>query len=222
MRSTRRLMTYAPKSSVLTLLTVGWLLTGVACSTAKKTKPELSDLEGRKVALIDVEGESTSRKVAEVALINQLMKRGSFVLIPKEDVEKARLAPTQDPTDWQGIARRAGAEVALRMKILQFDADTREGYSSEEVKDEILAKERGDDGKAERLYKVKAMDGTVKVEVQYADLRKDPPDVRTGIAQASDKVQAEARTTSAHLPPKLRFLENLANEAFAKFFEQYK
>lgn len=198
----------------------------LSCSSTPKKTPELSKMEGKKVALIEIEGESTSRSIVEVALVNQLLQHGSFVLVSKQDVEAARRAPEQDPRDWKGIAKRAGADYALRGKILEFDADTREGYSSEEVEDSQLAEERGEDAaKTERLFKVKSVTGKVRVELEFADLNspKDPKDndTRIGIAESQDQVVQEERKLAARMPPKLRFLEKIANEAFRKFFEIY-
>jgi hypothetical protein len=197
---------------------------GAACSSAKKkTTPELGELEGHKVAVVEIDGEETARKVAQVALINQLVQKGSFEIVPKQDVEAARTAIGQDPTDWLGIARRAGADYALKMRVLEFVGDTREGYSSETVEDSQLQAEQGGDGKTEHVYKVRALDGHVRFEVQIADVREGgAADLRTGIAEAQDRVTVEAKTEAAHLPPKLRFLEKLANQAFARFFEQYR
>lgn len=193
----------------------------IACSHgAKRTTPELSKLEGKKVALIDVDGEDTARRIVEVALINQLVARGTFIIVSKQDVEAARVAPSQNPTDWVGIARRAGADYALRGKVLNFDGDIREGYSSETVEDSQLAAERGpDEGKTERIYKVKSLDGNVRVELQFAATQGD--DIRTAVAEKTGRVVSEGKDEAVHLPPKLRFLENLANAAFKDFFDRY-
>src|SRR4051812_36998742 len=100
---------------------LGCIFSLAACSTAKKkTLPALSDLQGKKIALVSIEGEATAKKVVEVALINQLIQRGTFILISKQDVETARTAPNQSPTDWQGLAKRVGADYALQAEILQF------------------------------------------------------------------------------------------------------
>jgi len=202
-----------------------FLAAGTAgCSSSpKRTTPELSKLEGKKIALVDLEGEPTARKIVEVALVNQLVQRGTFFLVPKEEVEAARAEASHDPTDWKGLARRVNADFALRAKVLTFEAKTREGYSSEEVEDSQLEAERGEkDNKLVRLYKVKAMTGNVRVQLEFSGVGKDiDPDPRTGVAEESHEVTAEARTGAAHLPPKLRFLENLANDAFRKFFDQY-
>lgn len=46
-------------------------------------------MNGKKVALVAIEGEATEIKIIEVALVNQLMAHGSFFLISKEDLTKA-------------------------------------------------------------------------------------------------------------------------------------
>ena len=201
------------------------LALAAGCSTAKKkTAPELARLEGRKVALVDIDGEETARRVVEVALINQLANRGTFILVSKQDVEAARAAPDQSPTDWKGLARRSGAEFALRAKVLEFSAETREGYSSEMVEDSQLAQEQGESArKSERIFKAKAIDGKVRVQLEFTELSpKDASDaVRVAVAEKTDRVSGDEKDGAIHLPPKLRFLENLTNEAFREFFERY-
>jgi hypothetical protein len=191
-----------------------------ACSSAKKkTTPVLSDMNGKKVALISVDGEETPKKIVEVALVNQLVQRGTFILVPKPDVEAARAAPEQDPTDWKGIAKRAGADFALQAKVLKFDAPVREGYSSEEVVDSQLAEEMGTDGKTQQVFKTKSMEGDVQVELQFTRL--EDGDTRSGVAEAREKVEANAKSSSIRMPPPLRFLEKLSNKAFREFFDRY-
>ncbi len=206
---------------------VVWLIIGglawvlASCSSAKKkTTPELSDFLGKKVALVSIEGEPSAKKIAEVALINQLVRRGTFILISKQDVQKAASAPDQNPMDLQAIAKRAGAEFALEMKVLQFDAPISEGYSTEEEVDSQLGEEQGTDGKTERVFKVKSMDGHVRIQLRFTHLTDN--EVRTGIAESEKRVEESANHSSIHLPPQLRFLESLSNQAFQDFFEQYK
>ncbi|MCC7440539.1 MAG: hypothetical protein IT285_02835 [Bdellovibrionales bacterium] len=196
------------------------LATGCAAG-ARRTTPELSELEGRRVALIAVEGEATARKVVEVALVNQLVENGTFILVNKKDVDVARARVGQDPADWKGLARSAGAELALRARVLTFDANVTEGYSAEKVKDSQLAAERGEDAaETERLYKVRALEGNVRVELEFTDL--STGDVRSAVAEKQQKVVADTSQSAAHLPPRLRFLEGVANQAFSRFFEEYR
>ncbi len=193
-----------------------------ACSSAKKkTEPELALLEGKRVALLEVAGESTARKIVEVSLVNQLLKRGTFILVPKQEVEQARLDPAQDPMDHLGIARRAGAEFALTAEVLKLSAEEHSGYSKENVHDSQLAEEQGNDGETERIVKVKSLDGEVEVRLRFTSL-KDPSETRSAIAQAKDHVEANEKESAIHLPPKLRFLESLCNRAFQSFFERYQ
>jgi hypothetical protein len=181
---------------------------------------------GKKVALVSVDGEQTARSVTEVALVNQLIKNGSFELVSKQDVEKARVSPNQDPMDWIGIARRAGADYGLRAKVLEFDATEQQGYSSEQKEDPQLEQDMGQfmkkGDKTERMYKVKALNAKIRVQLDFAKTDPKDPDLRSAVAESSDSVTVEAKSEAAHLPPRLRFLEKLENEAFAKFFEQYQ
>lgn len=193
------------------------------CSHARKKTVELSEMQGKKVALISIDGEETARKVTEVALINQLVQHGSFDLVSKQDVEKARVAPDQDPMDWIGIARRSGADYALKAKVLQFDATENKGYSSEKVEDSQMAQDMGEDHRmTDQIYKVKSLVGHVQIQLDFAKTDPKDPDLRTGVAEAEDTVTAGTRTEAPHLPPSLRFLEQIEGKAFAKFFEQYK
>lgn len=168
---------------------------------------------------MSLEGEPTAKKIVEVALVNQLVQKGTFELLSKGEVEAAQAAPEQDPTDWKGIATKAGADYILHANVLQFEAPIREGYSKQEVIDTQLAEERGTDGKTEQVYKVKAMNGHVKVRLTFTRLSDD--DKRTAVAQADRQIEASAQAGAIHLPPKLRFLEELTNQAFQEFFEKF-
>jgi hypothetical protein len=207
---------------LLALIGVSW----TSCSSGpKRTTPELSKLEGKKVALVEVEAEPTARRIVEVALVNQLVKDGTFILVSKQDVDAARTQPKTDLLNPIDIARAAGADFALLARVLEFDATTREGYSKEVVEDSQLAEERGEKERmTERLYKVKSLTGKVRVEMTFlpAAADADLSDRRTAVAEADQVVTAEAKTSAARLPPKMRFLEELTNQAFAKFFETYR
>ena len=194
------------------------------CSTGRVgTDPEISKLQGKKVALVELDGEPNARAIVEVALVNQLVKRGSFILISEKDVMKSRAAPDQDPTDWKAIAKNAGAEYALRGNILEFSAEQSESYSAVEEPDSQLEAETGKQ-KAERIVKIKTLEGAVRVQLEFADLERNPdqsPLVQTGVAEHNEKITTDPVKKGPELPPRLRFLENLTNEAFRKFFERY-
>jgi len=189
-----------------------------ACSHAQKKTPELAKLAGKKVALVEVTGEDTARRIAEVALINQLTARGTFILVSKEDVEAARVSYKQDPSDWKGIAQRAGADYGLIARVLEFKTIQNTGYNHVKTEDSEMEKETGN-AETDNLVKVKSLTGTVKIELQFAELKTN--DVRTGIVEKSNTVTADESQGGIHLPPRLRFLEDLSNQAFHEFFDKY-
>jgi hypothetical protein len=192
-----------------------------SCSgKSSKTTPELSKMEGKKVALVEIQGEETSRNIVEVALINQLVRTGNFIIISKQDLAAAKLAPDVDPSNAKAVAARAGADFALTAKVLNFDADTRMGYDAIKVEDSQLAAETGD-GNTEQIYKVRQLSGHVKVQLDFTDLT-GKSSGKSGIAERTGQVTEEAKNSAAHLPPRLRFLEDLSNQAFHDFFETYQ
>jgi hypothetical protein len=193
-----------------------------ACSGKKvRTTPELAKLEGKKVALVEVDGEETARNIVEVALVNQLVRTGYFELVSKQDLQAARIAVDVDSSNPMAVARKAGADYALIAKVLAFDANEKQGYSEEKVHDSQLEKETGN-GETTRVYKVKRLDGHVAVELDFTDVRPSKNDTRSAVAEKTDQVIAEGKDEAAHLPPRLRFLEKLSNQAFQEFFEKYK
>ena len=197
-------------------------LAGSCSSAKKKTTPELSRLEGKKVALVDVEAEPTARTIVEVALVNQLIQRGSFQLLSKQDVDTAKAAPGVDTSDWKAVAKKAGADVALRAKVREFDAQTHEGYDKEMAEDSQMIEERGEEGRrTEKLIKVHSIRAKVRVELQFLTL--DDNDLRTGVADAeTEEVRKDSRQGAARLPPKMSVLQKLTEGAFKKFFERYE
>jgi hypothetical protein len=203
------------------LLALGLIVGLGGCSSAQK-KPEfkLGALSGKKVALVGIEAEPTARTMIEVALVNQLIERGSFILIPRQDVEAAKKAPEQDPTDWKGIAKAAGADVALRAVVHQFDSTLKEGYSTEWVYDSQIAAEQGTDGKVEQTFPVKSLTTTVEVELLWTDLKQTPNATLSTTAEASETVVENARKSAIHLPPKLRMLETITARAFKRLFDR--
>lgn len=210
---------YRPISLVRFLTTIGLVGLTTACASTRKTTPELALLEGKRVALMDIEGEPTARKIVEVALVNQLVKRGTFILVSKKDVKKARTEAHIDPRDDRRVADAVQASHTLRAKVLTLDADEIKGFNTETVVDSQLAEERGDDGKAERVYPVKALDGKVRIELRFLEVATG--DERKAVAEFQRRVEKAANREAIHLPPKLRFLEELSNEAFQEFFERY-
>jgi hypothetical protein len=193
------------------------------CSGKKvRTTPELSRLAGKKVALVEVDGEETARNIVEVALVNQLVRTGYFELVSKQDIEAARVALDVDSSHPLAVARKSGADYALEAKVLAFDAVEKQGYSEEKVQDSQLEQETGN-GETTRVYKVKRLDGHVAVELDFTDVRASGKgETRSAVAEKSEQVSADSRTEAAHLPPRLRFLEKLSNDAFHDFFEKYK
>ncbi len=199
---------------------LGCTISLVSCSTAKrKGELDLSALRGKKVALVSTEGEPTAKSIMEVALVNQLIQQGTFILLPKLDLEKARSAPDIQPTDYRQIAQRAGADYALRIKVMEFEAETKKGYSTEKIYDSEIAAEQGTDGQVERVFKTEALEGHVQFELKFTAVADSS--TQSGIAEAQERVEASEKNSAIHLPLKLRFLETLSNKAFREFFNRY-
>lgn len=169
-----------------------------ACASPPKTTPELSTLLGRKVALVEVRGEPTAAKIVEVALVNELVKDGTFELINKRE-------------------GRTGAEFLLQINVIDFTATENTGYDRLEVEDSQLKAETGQ-ARTERLVKVKSLKGVVRCEFQFTNVASG--ETRTASAEATETFVANEEQGSIRLPPRLRFLEQIAQKAVHRFFEE--
>ncbi len=196
------------------------LLAAAGCSSAKKKVPELSELLGKKIALIEIDGEATARTTVEVALANEIARRGTFILIPKLDLQKARVLPHVDPTDPRSIGKAAGADWAMKVSVKSWDSTETEGYDAiEEEEDSLLKKETGS-GKSSRLAKVKLLKTTVEIEVELIEV--DSDDVRKGTAREESSHRAVGTEGRPKTPWKLSELEKVAGRAFRAFFDRYE
>ncbi len=194
-----------------------WL---AGCSSAPKTKPEISRLLGKRVALVEVQGEDTARRSVEVALVNQLSRDGSFILVSKQDWDAAKRSADTAAADWKSWAEAAKADWGLEVRVHEFRAEETEGYDREEVTDSQLAEERGDSGKDSRLVKVKSLNAAVDLELTFTEVKTG--DVRTARIQESRAHRQEASKTAIRMPPRLRVLEELTQKAVTEFFEKYR
>ncbi len=217
-------------STALAVLLLFSLLLSSGCKSAPKAtdghpKAEFKSFEGKKIAFVEVDtvrGGETARKVVEVSLVNELLKRGTFELVSKEEIAAARAEPEQDPTDLIGIAKRTGAQASLRIKVLEFLSEEKQGYSEQEIEDSYLEKERGkSDKKNTRLYKVKALDSKVQYQIELRDLTQEPNPIFTDTIEKKSRIEAdESKGRAARLPPRLRVLESLSQAAFVDFFDR--
>ncbi len=222
-------MTQLGRRRVLAFLSALSLIWVTSCaSKQKRTTPKLSELEGRKVALIEVESEATQRQIIEVALVNQLVRDGTFELVSKQAVDHARRSHDILPTDWRELARRSGADLALQAKVIEFAADDHEGWTRIEKDDSLLAAEQGESArKSKQLVRARSLEGRVKVELAFTDLRPEGSadgagETRKALAEATETVSSDQSEGPIQLPGKMRFLEKLVNRAFAEFFEKYR
>ena len=191
------------------------------CASKKRTDiPDLSEYSGKRVALIEIDGPSSSKAMVEVALVNQLVERGTFILISKREIERARAKASVNARDWKALSQAVEADLALKAQVLEFDAEESEGYNEEEVYDSQMAEERGKkEGTVKRLYKVKRLIGKVKIGLQF--FRVNSGSVQSATVEESETLERDERKKSIHFPPRLRFMEELVNRAFQKFFDDF-
>jgi hypothetical protein len=177
-------------------------------------------MRGKTVAIVGFEGTKTARKFAEVAIVNQVIERGSFLLIPQREIRKVKARVGVDPRNYTQIAAMSGADIALWGEFLAFDANTSEGYIEETIYDSQIAAEQGDDrGSVKQLIKVKTLEGHVKLKLFFQETING--EVLSDVTEVKEKIQHGERRRAVHLPPRLRFLEELTNRAVNQFFEKH-
>jgi len=222
------LSTWTESREVRRFLIIMLLGALTSCSSGpKRSTPKLSEMVGKKVALVEIDAEPSTRLSVEVSLVNELISRGSFVLINKADLEKAKQDPTLHPTDTAALGRKVGADYTLKTKVLAYSADETAGYVKVRVEDSQLAAEQGEKARwTEKPVKAKSLVGTVHLEMEFTDLaklEKDPADaVKSGPAVAMERIDATEEKGAIKLPPKMSFLDKLTRQAVRKFFEEFQ
>ncbi len=208
------------------------ILGGCSSPSTKKTegaptaKHSWKQWQGKKIAFIEVVDDlhslatPTNKRIIEVALINQLAALPDhLVLVAKSVIEAAKLQPQQNPLDWEGIARAAGADVAVRARVLQMTVDRQAGFVNQAVVDSQWQAEQGNDAQRLAQVAVQGLRGHVEIGLEWLDFATQ---ARLSLqASASAQTEQKAETEAIHLPPMLRFLENLTNKAFKDCFSAY-
>jgi hypothetical protein len=115
-----------------------FILVGVSACTSSQKKshePELAAVYGKSVALTELKTESFShQKLVRSSLIDQLVNRGTFVLVSKYAVEEAREA-LGVAANLKQVAQKAGGEYMLRIELLKLVPTQAEETSQEKVKE---------------------------------------------------------------------------------------
>ena len=202
-----------------------FFLAGCSSSQKKNSSDDvapiaLSQLHGKKIVLSEIHGESTAKKIIEVALVNQLVKEGSFILLAKKEIEKLRHQYDTDTSDMEALAKQAGADYSLQIRVIEFEASFHEGHFIEEVEDSQYEEEQGNSEKLKKTFQIKTLEGRVKAKLEFRPL-KEGDKTLSGTAQAYEKIEKNNKKEAIQFPPKLGFLENLTNKAFRDFFDRY-
>ncbi len=155
--------------------------------------------------------------MVEVAIVNELIKRGDFELISKKEFERARSEVEASPLAIAETAKRLGAHLLLKAEVRESTVDAEQGYDRVETEDSALRDETGN-GKTDRLIKVKRLTGRVTIYFEFQDLATS--ETRSALETESEELRETEERGAIRLPPKLRFLERVVQKTVTRFFEQ--
>ncbi len=200
--------------SLVALVLLSLLLT--SCSH-KKTKKALTqdELRNKVVALVDVNGAKEAKLQTEVAIVNEIISKGRFQIVDRATVQSALVEhPTE--ADWQALGRQVHADLLLKIDILEFKVDSRQGYDGVEEEDSLLSSEHRESRstKWKHLYKVKAQQGFVKVRARFFDVKD-----ATFVVDRESEAERTYNSREGELPRNMKILEDLTQHAVATLFD---
>lgn len=187
------------------------------CAHKKTIQPvTLSNLVDKHVALAEVKGSVESVKHVEVAIINEILDHGRFMIVDKATVQDAlSIYPTE--SDYEGLGKKVGADYVLGVKIKNFDIKERQGYDKVVTEDSVLTEESGEKKPVmgTRYVKVKSFEGLVKLECTFFDVLANKVTYQ-GIGEAT----ATENSRDKKYMGKMDLLERLSGQAITDFFEK--
>lgn len=156
-------------------------------------RPELFDVFGKKVALLEVTGLVDENKTVRSSLLGQLVSRGTFLLLSRDKVDEATKTFTQnaDPqTRMKGIGKHLGADYVLTIELKQL---TIQPEAAEKPNSQILSA------------------GHVEMALTFINTQSDQ--AFTAIAEASGTVKPSQTVGD--------FKYHLLQKAFSQYFDRH-
>lgn len=202
-----------------------------ACSKKKTDTLTRRSLEGKRVAVATIEGgDSTTKKIIEVALVNEIVDKGRFEIVNREDVQKA-LENYPAASDRVRLGKYLHADYVLDIMAEEFKVTDRSGLDEVIEADPVMKEEwhSKDDVVAKKYVKVKSEEGRVKLKFTFVDVASGTGDAGSGakalsaMGSATDTRTARLtgdKKTGGELPGKLALLEELSGKAVQNFFEK--
>lgn len=208
-------MNRLPKAtlSILALL----LLFVPACASKKKNQTEtLSQhaLRGKIIALAEVRGPKEARDLVEVALVNDIIEKGSLYVVDRTTVAEA-LATYPAENDRQRLGQKVGADYVLTLAIEEFKVIDRQGLDAVEEEDSVLTEEWREKKTvvAKSYKKVRSSEGIVRLRFDFLDVSTGER-AYSGVGEVRETFHSRERD----LPRKMQLLESLTSQAVTDFF----
>lgn len=187
------------------------IATLTSCSNSSKnttdTPEAWSPLKHKRLAIEEIEGPESAQKIVEVAFVNEVHKRGSFVLLSKKEIAQARNRDEKPASD-----------LTLKIKITSFDTEDIDSYAPDTEEDSVLVEERGSGDNNKRNIHSVERTGKIRVELAFFDAQGSL--IKQGIVEKTDSVTKSDKSGAIHFSPKLYFLDSITRKAMADFFVQ--
>lgn len=171
-------------------------------------------LRGKIIALAEVRGSKEARDLVEVALVNDIIEKGSLYVVDRATAAEA-LVTYPAENDRQRLGKKVGADYVLTLAIEEFKVTDRQGLDAVEEADSVMTEEWHEKKPvaAKSYKKVRSSEGIVRLRFDFLDV---------GTGERADEGVGEARETfnsrERDLPRKMQLLESLASRAVADFF----
>ncbi|MEW6057877.1 MAG: hypothetical protein AB1540_14815 [Bdellovibrionota bacterium] len=187
------------------------------CAHKKKAEPvTLKRLQSKRVALVEIRGESESKKHVEAAILNEILDHGRFEIVDRNSVLDAQVTYPHE-SDWQRLGQKVGADYVMSVRVLDFSAKDRQGFDKIEEEDSVLTEESGSKEPVigTRYQKVRAIEGNVKLQIVFFDVAQNAV-LHQGMGSAKEVRNSRDKTSFR----KMDMLDKLSREAIANFFNE--